>query len=116
MMNKLLMISGEKVIAIARRHLMSEMVGVSGIQRGRIVHGLVVGGERVGVVVMKPGAVMLLIGDKMSGGQKSVDREGIVGSVACCRRRAEVHLVQLHRRAAVDVERGGRHQAVPVMQ
>lgn len=114
MINKLLMISGEKVIA--RRHLMSEMVGVSGIQGGRIVHGLVVGGERVGVVVMKPGAVVLLIGDKISGGQKSVDREGIVGSVAGCRRRAEVHLVQLHGRAAVDFERGGRHQAVPVMQ
>ena len=113
MINKLLMISGEKVIA--RRHLMSEMVGVSGIQGGRIVHGLVVGGERVGVVVMKPGAVVLLIGDMISG-QKSVYREGIVGSVAGCRRHAEVHLVQLHGRAAVDVERGGRHQAVPVMQ
>lgn len=47
---------------------------------------------------MKTTAVVLLVRDQISG-QKAVDGEGIVGRVACRRGRAEVHLVELHRRS-----------------
>ncbi len=94
---------------------MSEMVGMSGIQRGRIVHGVVMRGERVGVVVVQAGPVMLLITDQVAR-QEPVDRERIVGRVAGGRGRAEVHLVQLHGRATVAVERRGCNESVTMMQ
>ena len=80
---------------------MSEVVRVSRIQGRRVVHGVVVGGERVGVVVVK--SVVLLIVDQTSG-QEAVDRERVVGSVASGGRGAEVHFVQfVHGRTAVAV-------------
>ena len=74
---------------------MSEMVGMSGVQGGRIVHGVVVRGERVGVVVVQTGPIVLLIADQVAR-QEPVDRERVVGGVTGGRSRAEVHLVQLH--------------------
>ncbi len=71
---------------------MSEMVGMSGVQRGRIVHGVVMRGERVGVVVVQAGSVVLLIADQVAR-QKPVNRERVVCGVASGRGRAEVHLV-----------------------
>ena len=75
---------------------MSEMVGMSWVQGRGVVHGVVVGRESVGVIVMKSGSVMLLIADQIAR-KEPVDGEGVVGSVArgCCR--AEMHLIQFHR-------------------
>ena len=77
---------------------MSEVVGVSRVERRRVVHRLVVRGERVGVVVVKASAVVLLVGDQVAR-KKPVDGERVVCGVAGRRGRAEVHLVELHRRS-----------------